>query len=88
MNKPASLGIIIGNRDFFPDQLVEKARLEILEVFAKLNLRPILLGPQDTKLGGVETFQESRRLRNTGKIFWGFWFCCPTLAMKRALLMH
>ena len=61
MNKPASLGIIIGNRDFFPDQLVEKARLEILEVFAKLNLRPILLGPQDTKLGGVETFQESRR---------------------------
>ena len=35
--------------------------MEILEVFAKLNLRPILLGPQDTKLGGVETFQESRR---------------------------
>ena len=33
-----TLGIIIGNRDFFPDSLVEKARTEIIEVFAKLNM--------------------------------------------------
>ncbi len=56
-----TLGIIIGNRDFFPDSLVEKARQEIVEVFEKLNLTPILLGPADSKLGGVETFQEARK---------------------------
>ncbi len=57
----SSLGIIIGNRDFFPDNLVEKARLEIIEVFENLGLHPILLSPQDTKLGGVETYQEARQ---------------------------
>lgn len=61
MNKTSTLGIIIGNRDFFPDSLVEKARLEIIEVFEKLDLNPVLLDPQDTKLGGVETFQEARK---------------------------
>ena len=36
MSKNAiSIGIIIGNRDFFPDSLVEKARIEIIEVFVK-----------------------------------------------------
>lgn len=61
MRKKPSLGIIIGNRDFFPDRLVEKARLEIIEVFEKLDLHPVLLDSQDTKLGGVETFQEARK---------------------------
>ena len=61
MAKQATLGIIIGNRDFFPDSLVEQARLEIIEVFESLNLTPVLLNPQETKLGGVETFQEARK---------------------------
>ncbi len=61
MSKTTSLGIIIGNRDFFPDSLVEKARLEIIEVFEKLDLNPILLDPKDSKLGGVETYQEARK---------------------------
>ena len=49
----ASIGIIIGNRDFFPDSLVEKARIEIIDVFAKLKLTTILLDSNDTKLGAV-----------------------------------
>lgn len=61
MSTKSSLGIIIGNRDFFPDSLVEKARTEIIEVFTKLDLNPILLNPTDTKLGGVETFSEAKR---------------------------
>lgn len=61
MTKTATLGVIIGNRDFFPDSLVEKARLEIVEVFERLGLTPVLLDPEDTKLGGVETYQEARK---------------------------
>jgi L-fucose isomerase-like protein len=38
-----TLGVIIGNRDFFPDSLVEKARTEIIEVFNSLKIKPILL---------------------------------------------
>jgi L-fucose isomerase-like protein len=56
-----TLGVIIGNRDFFPDSLVEKARTEIIEVFAKLNLKPILLDSNATKLGGVETYKEAQQ---------------------------
>lgn len=56
-----TLGVIIGNRDFFPDSLVEKARTEIIEVFAKLNLKPILLETTDSKLGGVETFKDAQK---------------------------
>lgn len=62
-----SIGIIIGNRDFFPDSLVEKARVEIIEVFKKLNLKPIMLATTDTKLGGVETYKESQKCANLFK---------------------
>ena len=56
-----SLGVIIGNRDFFPDKLVAVARQEIAEVFAKLNLNPIMLSDEESKLGGVETFKEAQK---------------------------
>jgi len=56
-----SIGIIIGNRDFFPDSLVEKARTEIIDVFANLNIKPILLETTETKLGGVETYKDSQK---------------------------
>lgn len=61
MNKKLSLGVIIGNRDFFPDRLVAEARVEIIDVFKKLNINPILLEESETKLGGVETFQEAQK---------------------------
>lgn len=58
-NQKTSLGIIIGNRNFFPDSLVEKAREEIIKVFEKLDITPILLKTTDTKLGGVETYKDA-----------------------------
>jgi L-fucose isomerase-like protein len=63
-NRPCTLGIIIGNRDFFPDHLVGEARNEIIELCAKLNITPILLNNLDTKLGGVETFGDAQKCAN------------------------
>ena len=60
-NKPSTLGVIIGNRDFFPDKLVAEARTEILNEFKKLNITPILLSDTDSKLGGVETFLDVKK---------------------------
>jgi len=54
-----TIGVIIGNRNFFPDSLVEKARTEIIDVFKKLNIKPVLLETTDTKLGGVETYKDA-----------------------------
>jgi L-fucose isomerase-like protein len=61
INPKTSLGVIIGNRDFFPDRLVTEARFDILQVFETLNLNPIMLDEQSTKLGGVETFSDAQR---------------------------
>jgi L-fucose isomerase-like protein len=61
MKEKACLGVIIGNRDFFPDKLVSEARQDITELFGKLNLKYIMLDEADTKLGGVETFSDARK---------------------------
>ena len=57
----SALGIIVGNRDFFPDHLITEARNEILSIFKNKNIDPIILQESDTKLGGVETFLESQK---------------------------
>lgn len=60
-NRASALGVIIGNRDFFPDKLVAEARTEILNLFKSLNIEAVLLGEEDSKLGGVETFAEAQK---------------------------
>src|SRR6478672_13698350 len=60
-SKAATLGVIIGNRDFFPDKLVAEARVEILDLFKQLDITPVLLNETDSKLGGVEIFEEARK---------------------------
>ncbi len=59
--KNSTLGVIIGNRDFFPDKLVAEARTEILDLFKQLNISPIMLSDADSKLGGVETFADAQK---------------------------
>lgn len=61
MSTKATLGVIIGNRDFFPDRLVSEARIDIKALFAQLNLTPIMLEEHESKLGGVETFRDAQR---------------------------
>ena len=51
----ATLGVIVGNRDFFPDALVTEARADVLALFAEMDIEPIIVDENATKLGGVET---------------------------------
>jgi L-fucose isomerase-like protein len=60
MSAKATLGVIIGNRDFFPDKLIGEARTEIMALFEKLNINGIMLNDEQSKLGGVETFKEAQ----------------------------
>lgn len=55
------LGVIVGNRDFFPDALVSEARAEVAELFASLGVTPVWLSEEESKLGGVETHADARK---------------------------
>jgi L-fucose isomerase-like protein len=57
----SSLGVIFGNRDFFPDKLVAEARKDLTKLFQELGVEAVMLGPDDSKLGGVETHVDARR---------------------------
>src|ERR1039457_6842045 len=61
ISQPPTLGVIYGNRDFFPDQLVTEARGDIAQVFAKFGIKAVQLGESDSKLGGVETHADARK---------------------------
>ena len=56
-----TLGIIIGNRDFFPDKLVAEARTDLVKLAQEAGFNAVLLDPADTKLGGVETHSDARK---------------------------
>src|SRR5690606_1510786 len=61
------LGVIFGNRDFFPDHLVGTARSEVKRALDKLELGYCMLEESDTKLGGVETFSDAQKCANLFK---------------------
>lgn len=60
-NNSPVLGVIYGNRDFFPDVLVTEARADIEKVFSRLGIKAIQLSKRDSKLGGVETHADARK---------------------------
>jgi len=60
-NHAFPLGVIFGNRDFFPDKLVGEARADLVKLFGELGINAIMLDPAATKLGGVETHAEARK---------------------------
>ncbi len=55
-----TLGVIFGNRDFFPDHLVTEARKDIQTLFQELEICPIVVGENDTKLGSVVTYEHAK----------------------------
>jgi L-fucose isomerase-like protein len=60
-NPTAVLGVVVGNRGFFPDHLARSGRQEIIAALAAKNIKPIVLGESETKYGAVETRQDAVR---------------------------
>jgi L-fucose isomerase-like protein len=56
-----TLGIIVGNRGFFPDHLCETGRAEVLRVLEEEGINAVILGPDDTPFGSVETLEEAEK---------------------------
>ena len=56
-----TLGIIVGNRGFFPDHLCDSGRKEILLALGKLGFGAVILPAAATKFGAVETMEDAQK---------------------------
>jgi L-fucose isomerase-like protein len=56
----SALGVIFGNRNFFPDHLIGEARKDILGLFEELRIEGVMLDERATKLGSVETYSDAK----------------------------
>ena len=59
MSKMA-LGLIVGNRGFFPDHLCETGRRTMIDVLTREGFDIVALEPADTKYGSVESLDDAR----------------------------
>ncbi len=59
-SRPVTLGVIIGNRGFFPDHLALSGRKIILDVLAKAGIRTILPEEHETEVGAIVSLEEAR----------------------------
>ncbi len=62
-----TLGIIVGNRGFFPDHLADEGRKTILKVLQEEGINAIALTPQDSKFGSVESDVDAHKLADLFK---------------------
>ena len=56
-----ALGVIVGNRGFFPDHLARSGRQEMIKALTAAGVKPIALEETDSKFGAVETRPEAAR---------------------------
>ncbi|MGA3034111.1 MAG: L-fucose/L-arabinose isomerase family protein [Terracidiphilus sp.] len=55
-----TFGVVVGNRGFFPDHLAKTGREEIIKVLEAAGATPIVLTPEQSHYGAVETYTEAQ----------------------------
>jgi L-fucose isomerase-like protein len=60
-NSRMTMGLIVGNRGFFPDHLAKSGREEMLQVLESAGIDVVVLTPEQSKHGAVETHEEAKR---------------------------
>ena len=61
MADKTTFGVLVGNRGFFPDHLVETGRAGILQRLEAEGFGAVVLSPQDTALGSVESLTDAKK---------------------------
>src|ERR1700758_5053111 len=84
-----TLGVILCNRDFFPDALIGEARRDLKKLFGELSIEPVWLSEQDTKLGAVETWADAQKcgdlLRSNRDRIDGILVCLPNFGDEKGI---
>ncbi|MGD0730833.1 MAG: L-fucose/L-arabinose isomerase family protein [Terracidiphilus sp.] len=60
-HRKMTFGVVVGNRGFFPSHLAKTGRDEIISVLDAAGARAVVLGPEDSVHGAVETYAEAER---------------------------
>ncbi len=61
MNQKVTLGLIVGNRGFFPSHLCETGREVMLKVLEEEGFNVVTLSPDDTEYGSVMSLEDSHK---------------------------
>jgi L-fucose isomerase-like protein len=81
-------GIVVGNRGFFPDHLAKTGREEMIAAVEAAGAKALVLGPEDSKYGAVETYAEATHCadfsRSTRRRSTASSSRCPTSATSAA----
>lgn len=59
--KPITLGLIVGNRGFFPAELCESGRATVLDALEKAGFKVVTLSPKATQFGSIESFDDAKK---------------------------
>ena len=61
MSRQMTMGVLVGNRGFFPSHLATSGRLEIIAALESAGIKPIVLTPEVTAHGAVETYEDAKK---------------------------
>ena len=61
MPKQMTFGVVVGNRGFFPSHLATSGRLEMIAALEAAGIRPMVLTPEVTAHGAVETYEDAKK---------------------------
>jgi len=61
LNAQPTLGVIVGNRGFFPSHLADSGRKLVLDILAKEGINAICLTPEDSPYGSVESNTDAHK---------------------------
>src|SRR5450759_1322158 len=59
--KKMTMGVIVGNRGFFPGHLAKTGREEMMRAIESAGMDCVVLGPDESTHGAVETHEEAKR---------------------------
>jgi L-fucose isomerase-like protein len=59
--KKMTMGVIVGNRGFFPDHLAKSGREEMIRALQTAGIDAVVLTPEQTKYGAVETHDDAKK---------------------------
>jgi L-fucose isomerase-like protein len=61
LNNQLTMGIVVGSRGFFPAHLAKSGREEMIAALERAGMKAIVLGPEDTKHGAVQTRDDAKK---------------------------
>src|SRR5271154_4522138 len=84
-----TMGLIVGNRGFFPDHLAKTGREEMIQALQAAGIDVVVLGPEASKHGAVETHEEAKRcaelFKSASKKIDGVIVSLPNFGDERAI---